>query len=457
MIPFEYALVAYVPIAALFMLDRNSARGFSLAYIVGMLLLPSPAHSVIPSTLGTITMPAVPDLEKGNVVTIGVLLGTILFHPEIFDRFRISPLDFVLVVAAQCIFLTSYVNGFGAYDGVSQVLKFLLNFALVIFLARLHLGTPAGLRMFLLCLTIAGAVYTPFALWEWRFSPQIHTELYGYFQHVFQQHMRWGFFRPIVMFSHGLVLGRFFAFTAFLALFPMRRDLALLFGPWGRYFFVVPLVGLLFSMSLGPYLIFALLCAGWFIVQRYRWAYYALPVLGFLWLGAAMIELEIGFGNVSRFVGFSEERAQSLEYRLVAIREYRDTIQARPFFGWGGWNAGRTGRATDSIALIQLLTYGAFGAGAFFAWWFGALTIAHRVKDLARGTMLGARARACALMCAIGLLVSVIDAALDTYLLILMSSLIGIHAWLATNPQIPTLPGYERRRGTAAPVVRAAP
>lgn len=454
MIRYEIALLVFIPISALLMLDRNSARGFSLSYILALLLLPCSANPISESGLGTIAMPGLPDLDKGNVVSIGVLIGTILFHPERFDRFRISALDFILFVTLQFIFLTSYVNGFGAYDGVSQCLKFSLNTILIIFLARIHIGTPSGLRMFLLCLTVASIFYVPFALWEFRFSPQFHTTIYGYFQHVFQQHMRGGFFRPIVAFSHGLVLARFFAFTAFLALFPMRRDLENLFGAYGRFLFLAPLLGLLVSMSLGPYMIFGLLCVGWFVVQRYRWAYFALPVLGFLWLGAAFVDLEIGFGDVSRFVGFSEDRAQSLEYRLAAIREYRDTIEARPFFGWGGWNAGRTGRATDSLALIELLTYGFLGAGATFAWWFAALLQAHRVKDLAFGTVLGQRARACVLMCSIGLLVSVIDAALDTYTLIFMSALTSIYTWLSTNPQIPTLVGYERSRFGAAPAVR---
>ena len=457
MIRFEIVLLAYIPIAALMMLDRNSARGFSLAYVVGMLLLPCSANPVSDASLGVITLPGLPDLDKWNVVSLGVLLGTVLFHPERFDRFRISPLDFILFISLQFIFLTSYMNGFGAYDGVSQCLKFTLNVVLIVFLARIHIGTPSGLRIFLLSLTVGAIVYVPLALWEFRFSPQLHTTLYGYFQHVFQQHMRWGFYRPIAFFSHGLVLGRFFAFAAFLALFPMRRDLEMLFGNVGRYLFLVPLLGLAVSMSLGPYMIFGLLCVGWFVVQRYRWAYFALPVMGFLWLGAAFVELEIGFGDVSRFVGFSEDRAQSLEYRLAAIREYRDTIEARPFFGWGGWNAGRTGRATDSLALIQLLTFGFLGAGAYFAWWFGALIQAHRVKDMAYGTLLGQRTRACVLMCSIGMLVSVIDSALDMYTLIFMSALTSIYTWLSTNPQIPTLAGYERGRVGAVPAVRPTP
>ena len=454
MIPYEYALVAYIPIAALLMLDRNSARGFSIAYILGWMILPCSSNPVTDDALGMIALPAIPDLDKGNIPGIGVLLGTILFHPERFDRFRISYLDFIIVVMMQMTFLTSYVNGFGAYDGVSQALKVFMNFALIVFLARIHIGTPAGLRMFMLCMVIAAVIITPFAVWEFRFSPQIHTTIYGYFQHVFQQHMRGGLFRPILMFPHGLVLGRFFAVTAFFALFPMRRDLLQLFGPAGGLLFLVPLVGLLVSMSLGPYMVFGLLCVGWFIVQRYRWAFYVLPFIAFLWLIAFFVDIEIGFGNVHRFFGFSAERAQSLEYRLVALREYKGPILARPLFGWGGWNAGRSGRATDSIALIQLLTYGFLGAAAYFTWWFGMLNITHRVKDLAYGTILGARARAVALMCSLGLVISVIDSALDTYLLILVSSLLSIYGWLIQNPRIPTLANYSTRGGRAPAIVR---
>jgi len=458
MIPFAYALIAYIPIAALLMLDRNSARGFSLAYLIGMMILPSTNNPVSDYALGVVAMPIVPDLDKGNVVGIGVFLGTILFHPERFDRFRVSILDFVLLLVLQGIFLSSYINGHGVYDGISQCLKFALNFMLVIFLARIHIGTPSGIRMFLLCMAIAGVVYAPFAVWEFRFSPQIHTTVYGYFQHVFQQHMRGGLFRPILFFSHGLVLGRFFAFTAFLALFPMRRDLEGIFGIWGRYLFLVPLLGLIVSMSLTPYIIFALLVVGWFVVQRYRWAYFALPVVGFLWLLAFFVDLEIGFGNVHRFIGFSAERAQSLEYRLFALREYKDTILARPFFGWGGWASGHTGRAMDSLALIQLLTYGFFGAIAFFTWWFGVLTICHRLMHQTFGVPFAGRARAIVLMCSVCLLICVLDSALDSYLLILVGGMIGVNNFLALQPGLPQRLAKMRLkliRAEALPVARA--
>ena len=57
-------------------------------------------------------------------------------------------------------------------------------------------------------------------------SPQIHRTLYGYFQHVFVQFERGGYWRPVVCFNHALDLGRFFAFAAFLAALPMRKELA---------------------------------------------------------------------------------------------------------------------------------------------------------------------------------------------------------------------------------------
>lgn len=449
MIPYATALFAYIPFAALLMLDRNSARGFSLAYLLALFLLPSTANPVTESTLGTIALPLVPDLDKGNIPTIGVLLGTIIFHPERFDRFRLSPYDFLLLVVLQFTFVTSYLNGFGAYDGISHMLKFILNFMLIVFLARIHIGTPTGLRTFMICMCVGAACCAPFALWEFRFSPQIHTELYGYFQHVFQQHIRGGFYRPILAFTHGLVLARFFAITAFLALFPMRRDLADLFGPLGGYLFLAPLAGLLVSMSLSPYMVFAMLCVGWFVVQRYRWAYYVLPIIGFLWIIAFFVDIEIGFSNVHQFFGFSAERAESLEYRLVALREYKAPILARGWFGWGGWNSAHTGRATDSVVLIYLINFGFMGAIAYFGWWFCMLTVVHRVKDAAAGTVLGGRARAVALMCSLGLLISVVDSALDTYLLILVSALLSIDGWLSTNPQIPTLPGYRGPRAYA--------
>ncbi len=448
MIPNELMLVLWIPVSALFMMDRNSARGFTFAFVLGMLILPERYG---------IELPGVPDIEKLNVAAIGVLIGTVLFHPGVFERFRLMAADLCLVVCAELAFLTSYLNDFGPYDGLSQVMEFALNYMLPIFLARLHLGTPSSLRTFLLGLIIAAVCYVPLALWEFRMSPQIHTKLYGYFQHVFQQHYRAGFWRPIVCFRHALDLGRFFAFTAFLAALPMRRDIVALFesrrlGFFGNFLFLIPLAGLFASLSWGPYMLFVLLCGGYFFIHRVYWAIYIPPLVGLLWICAFFLGYEFGFGSVGNVASFNQERAQSFEYRLIAMKEYESIIVNRPWFGHGGWGHGRIeGRATDSQVLISLLARGFVGAAFYFGWWFLGMRSAMRVARVAHGTVLNKRARAVAIMMSLALLIVVIDSALALHVMLALSGVMGIHAWLRTDPQIPTLSTFRRPPDAAEP------
>ncbi len=433
MIPYEAALIAWIPISALLMVDRNSARGFSLAFVLGLMFLPSTLE---------ISLPGVPDIGKENVATIGVLIGTVIFHPRLFDRFRLTVLDLLFLFSIQLAFITSYVNDFGYYDGLSQTMGFFLNFALPVFLARIHLGTPNGLRTFLLTLVAGGVIYAPLALWEFRMSPQIHTKTYGYFQHVFQQHARGGFWRPIVYFAHALSLARFFAFTSFLALFPLRKDLVRFFERWGfgriGYFvFLAPLLGLVLSQSYGPYLMFILLCTGYFAIYRFPWMGYALPAAAFVWLFLVFVGFKPGYGVVEQVEGLNAQRAQSLGYRLIALQEYREIILNRPWFGHGGWGHGRIeGRATDSQALIQFLSRGFIGGTVYLAWWAFAMHYAYRTFAVMKHTVFGTRAAAFAILATISMTLATIDAGLDQHLLLGLSGLLAIHSWLRTEPQI---------------------
>jgi hypothetical protein len=438
MIAYQVALLAWIIVSFLLMIDRNSARGFSLAYVLGMVLLPAGA---------VVDLPAVPDLDKMNVAGLGVLAGTIAFHPQLFDRYKFSIPDLLLLGLMGFSFLTSIVNGFGPYDGASSAAGIAAGMVLPFFLARLHLGTMQGIRTFLLTLVAGGCAMAPFALYEFRMSPQLHTFTYGYFQHQFGQHFRGGFWRPILFFSHALALGRFFALAAFLALLPMRRDLVAQLGPVGGFAFLLPLLGLLLSQSYGPYLFFVMLCLGYFLMRRHHRVVILVPILAFTWLLVNMAGGALGYGVVQQVRGVNQERAASLQYRLDALQEYRSVIWSRPLFGHGGWDHGRIhGRATDSQALISLLNMGYLGTTILFAWWFSMMGIAFSVARRTQGSRFGQRASAIAVLLALVIGVTTIDAALDLHLLLLAGGLVPIYHWLRARG-----PVHPRTRPTQAP------
>lgn len=422
------ALMLWVPVSALFMADRNRARGFSIAMLSGMLLLPEARTLQVPGIL--------PDLGKPAIGALGVLLGTIIFHPMSLVRFRPRAADTLLALLLVVAVLTSVYNGLQVYEGLSSAIERLCTFILPVFLARVHLNSPRAVRTFLYALVCASVAYAPLALWEWRMSPQIHRTLYGYFQHVFRQHVRGGYYRPVVCLPHSLVLGRFFAFVAFLSAFPLRKHLARWssLGPW---LFLAPLGGLLLTQSYGPCIALVGLCGLYFVGRRWIWPIYAVPVAAVLWLGLVFAGARPLYTSVDAVAKFNTERAESLQYRLKALEEYRAVILERPVLGHGRFGRGRiAGRATDSAVLVYCLTWGFAGAGLFFGWWFWTMHVGLRLVRGTRGSPFSELALGIAAFIGLGLAISVIDSALDTHIVILGASLPAVDSALRRRARL---------------------
>lgn len=424
MIPYKLALAAWFPVSVLLMADRNRARGFTLAMLGAMLLLPAK---------NAIVISGLPDLDRSNVAALGVLLGTIIFHTNSLLHFRPRLSDLLLVGVLAMAVATSIHNGFGAYDGLSTARTLAMSYLLPYFLARIHLETPRAIMTFLVALTVAAVVSAVPAIWEFRMSPQIHLQVYGYRTTSFATLVRGGFFRPTLFFSHALPLGRFFAFTAFLALFPLRPYLARKV-PYGQFLFVLPLIGLIISMSWSPYLLFILLCAGYLVARRRHYLVYALPAAAGLWLVGVFAGLQPGYGIVDTIARYNPSRADSLKYRLDALEEYRVRIVEQPLLGYGGWNNARTRRATDSAFLITSLSRGLGGSILYYGWWVWLMHIVLRMARNIRGTPFGDICFSVGLLMAICLAICAVDNALDTYLPLLAGGILAIEGVYRTNP-----------------------
>jgi len=426
MIQPELAILLWVPISVALMMDRNAARGFTIAMLGSLLLLPS---GVAADMLGA------PQLTKTGAAGIGILLGTAIFHARLMFQFRPRWFDALMVAMLGSMVFTSWDNGLGIYDGVSAALYEALDVLTIWLAARIILYRPEALKTFLLGVAISGAMYTPLVVWEWRLSPQIHYTIYGEFQHQFAQFHRWGFFRPVVCFPHALDLGRFMALAAFLAALPLRRDLGRII-PGGQLLVAAPLLSLALSMSLGPYILFAALCVGFAIlrVPQMRWAMYALPACA-----VALVAVLASGGNPYARVfetahTINADRANSFQYRIDALEEYQAVIVERPWFGHGGWSRGRLShRATDSDLLIRMLKFGAVGAGFYYAWWGMALVSVASLTQRTRGVPFERIVRALAVAMAIGLAISTIDRALDPQIVVAVSSIVGIEGLIRSG------------------------
>lgn len=449
MIPHQYALIAWIGVAFLLMADRNRARGFSIAMLGGLLVLPEARGVRIPGP--------VPDLGKLAIPALGVLAGTACFHFRTLLRFRPRWSDLLLVLLLVSILLTSLRNGLGLYNGLSTPLTRGLEFVLPIFLARVHLDTPKAVRTFLYTLVILSVPYSLMALWEFRMSPQFHYSWYGYYQHSFAQHHRGRFFRPLLFLSHGLAVGRLFACCAFLAALPLRRGLARLV-PGGAFLFLFPSLGLLVSLSYGPWTIFLTLCGLYLLFRRWPWTLPVLPVAAFLWLAVVIAGARPYFGVADLVGKFNVQRGESLRYRFEALEDYRASILEQPILGHGGFGRGRVeGRATDSEALITSLGYGFSGVALYFGWWFWAMYVSWRLARRCRGAPFCTIALSAAALVAVGLAVSVIDVGLSHYVLLFTAGVLGVEltamkqlrprpAGAPRPPLALTPPGAARRR-----------
>ena len=347
------------------------------------------------------------------------------------------------------------------YDAFSMVL--LAATAILPALAgRRFLADEAAHRAILICLALAGLIYSLPILAEVRLSPQLNTWVYGYFPHSFAQHIRGGGYRPLVFMPHGLWLGIFVAMCILAAAgaWRIREE-----GPAPQWIAVLAWLALTLVLmkSLGAFLIaLALVPLALFVPIRMQMIFAAsiaaLILLYPLVRSAGLVPMD---AILSLANSINPDRAGSLAFRL----DNEDVLLAkaleRPVFGWGGWGrnaiysefSGQTLSVTDGSWII------AIGVGGWVSYiaQFGLLTFS--LFALAFGRHSGAVSPATAVVCLI-LLANLVDmipnATLTPVTWMVAGALIGrLEALKSQNPVAATDPKTRdtpvRERGARAP------
>lgn len=261
--------------------------------------------------------------------------------------------------------------GLRMYDSLSALAGQIL-LMLPFFLAREALRSEAAIRELMVALVIAGAVYTLPMLFEVRFSPQLHTIVYGFFQHDFIQAMRAGGYRPFVFMPHGLWVA-FFAFMVLMSAAALWRATRAPVWGWA----VAMGAGLVVICKSMGVILFALVFAPLALLLRPR-AHLALAVV----LSAIVLTYPAlrGLGLiptddlVARVLEIAPDRAQSLEYRFNNENRVLAHSESRPWLGWGGWGrffphdpeSGRTSVVVDGMWIITIANFGWLGYAALF-------------------------------------------------------------------------------------------
>jgi hypothetical protein len=358
--------------------------------------------------LSAIDLPIVPPLNKETIPNLAAFAACMVVlgrRPTLVPEGNVGRILLVLFIVSPAITVLNNlepiqfgVDRFGSlrlvdpneldiwglpglriYDSASALVNQLF-LMLPFFVARTVLRSEAAIREILVALVIAGTIYALPMLWEVRFSPQLHTRLYGFFQHDFQQAIRNGGFRPFVFMPHGLWVA-FFAFMCAMAAAGLARTAART-GRGKRLLFVGFMIGLVvICKSLGS-LLLTLVFVPIVLILKARTHLLISAILVVIVLAYPMLR---GSGMVptdailERVESIDPERRQSLEYRFTNEDRILHHVSAKPLFGWGGW--GRfmvydrsTGEAISIVDGQWVITIGHYGWLGYIAM-FGLLAL----------------------------------------------------------------------------------
>ncbi len=393
--------------------------------IYAMFRLMSVERALIWSILGgymllpeatAINLPMIPALSKVTLpnvtafVMIMLLLGKrIALLPEstlgrgLIGLFILSPIVTVLNNPEPIPFGTIWVGslsihdpgidalsdipGLRPYDAIAFVGNQLF-LMLPLFMARQFLASAAALQELLKALVIAGLIYSIPMLYEVRFSPQLHTMVYGFFQHDFSQAMRGLGFRPFVFMPHGLWVA-FFALMTFVAAVALARHAPAEDRPRRTLIAAYLGVVLLLCKTLGVNMM-ALALAPMVALLGTRMQ---LRIGAMVGAAAMLYPLMRGAGLVPVWqfhdivAARNPERAQSFEFRLTNEELLLDRAAEKALFGWGSWGrnllhdpmTGQVETIVDGHWIIVIGSHGWLGYIATFGllclpflllWWW---------------------------------------------------------------------------------------
>jgi len=340
--------------------------------------------------LAEFNLPLVPGLDKVSIPNLSVLLIIWLGTQEKLQLWPASRLAGFLVVGLVFSAVpTVLTNGdpilFQAIRGFEPILfpvdalpglsirdigSVLIGQMLMLvpfLLARQFLADEEGLRELLLAFMIGGLIYSVPSLFEIRFSPQLNTWIYGFFQHSFEQMMRNGGFRPIVFLPHALWLAIFMC-IALLSAVALARQTPVI-DRWKMLLLAVYLgMVLLLCKSLAS-LAYALLLVPMVLLAPPRWqirlavVFAAVAVIYPMLRNAGLIPLD---AILAQAEAISADRAQSLGYRFMNEERLLARAAEKPWFGWGGWGRNLIRDATNGNILSipdgrWIIVFGTFG------------------------------------------------------------------------------------------------
>src|SRR5215213_2912828 len=212
-------MAVWIPTVLVLFAVLPSRRAVIVSFLAAWLFLPMASYP----------LPFLPDYTKMSATCAGIFIATLIFDVKRVVRFKPSWVDLPMVFFCGFPFISSLVNGLGAYDGVSDMLWHVITWAFPYFIGRLYFSDARGLRELAMGILIGGLLYVPLCLFEVRMSPQLHNLVYGFFPRMVQ--VRFGGWRPSVFMDGGLQVGMWMVGASLIGIW--QRKTGALKGMWG--------------------------------------------------------------------------------------------------------------------------------------------------------------------------------------------------------------------------------
>lgn len=358
-------LFANLLFAPLLVMLLKGVRGIVLAFAIPWLIL-SPRAGV--------NLPGLPLFTKEQAVSMGVMIGILLFRGEIIRRIRFKPIDMFMLIWLVSPSISSLTNGLGAWDAMSEFYGRMLVWGVPYIVGRSMIRTLDDVRECAIGVLIAGLIAAPFCLIEIRLSPQLHKWVYGVHAAPFHMSMRLGAYRPTLMFRHGIEVGSWMACASIIGVWfaIVAGRQRLLSIPIAAHAAILLVVNIL-CRSLGSLVLLVGTSAVALFTRttRMKVALIALVLATPAYIGLRTTGVwspEVIANMVESYV--DADRASSLRARTYQEEELGSKASQRRLFGWGGHNRFRvfddSGEATTPVDALWLIAYGKNGIFGLF-------------------------------------------------------------------------------------------
>jgi hypothetical protein len=353
------ALFAWVPVVLGIFAILQPRRAVIAAFVCGYLFLPSLS----------LHFPTVPDINKGSLTAMGVILGSLLFDGGRLFAIRPRLIDLACLVLCFSPIETSLLNGLGIMDGLAASATVVTRWGLAYWIGRAYFTDWDGARELAVGIVLGGLAYLPLCLWEIRMSPQLHGQIYGLTFMSFRQDSALYGFRPNVFLIDGLTVTMFMGVCSLLAYWMWTTQ-----SPkkiWGIKIGWIALVLIMTTVLCKALGGLVLMAAGIGALMVSRWPRTKLAAACLILAAPVYIFTRAnGQWNGDRLIDaaqiVSKDRGNSLEFRLKNENLLVAKALEQPWFGWGGWRRSHVFDPFDHRDLtivdgLWILTFGEHG------------------------------------------------------------------------------------------------